>query len=153
MGNGGRSRSGGDQPRHRMRNLVCVALLVVSGCLGVPTRQAATPSPTATDGGEAPPTKHPSLESVLVRLIAAENRTAFAEEHDLRLRDGQVLVVIELVEGESLPDGFNVDVTTRHEEIVQAYVAIDELSAVAEHRNVSFVRTPREAVEHDTTSQ
>lgn len=150
MGSGGRPR-GGD--RQWIRNLVWVVLLVVSGCLGAPTRQAVTPTPTVTDGGEASPTKHPSLESVLVRLIAAENRTAFAEDHGLRLRDGQVLVVIELVEGESLPDGFDVDVTASHDELVQAYVAVDELTALAEHRNVSFVRTPREAVEHDTTTQ
>jgi hypothetical protein len=128
-------------------------LVIVSGRLGAPTRQADTPTPTATDGGGATPTKHPALESVLVRLIAAENRTAFAADHDLRLRDGKVLVVIELVEGESIPGGFEVDVTSSHDELVQAYVPIDELSALAEHRNVSFVRTPRGAVEHDTTTQ
>lgn len=150
MGSGGRPR-GGD--RQWLRNLVWVVLLVVSGCLGAPTRQADTPTPTVTDGGETSPTKHPSLESVLVRLIAAENRRAFAEDHDLRLRNGQVLVVIELVEGGSIPDELEVDVTASHDELVQAYVAIDELSTLAGHQNVSFVRTPRDAVQHDTTTQ
>lgn len=150
MGFGGRSRAGNEQPRYQLRNLIWVALLVVSGCLGAPTREAATPTPTVTDGGEATSTKHPSLESVLVRLIATDNRTTFAREHDLRLRDDQVLVVIELAEEGTLPVGFDVDVTTSHEGLVQGYVAIDELSSLAEHRNISFVRSPREV---NNTSQ
>lgn len=151
MGSGGRPTGG--PTGYRLCNLVWVVLLVASGCLGAPTRQATTPTPTVTDGGAASPTKHPALESVLVRLIAAENRTAFAREHGLRLRDGRVLVVVELAKGRTLPDGFDVDVAARHDSLVQATVEVDELSALAAHRNVSFVRTPREPVQHDTSSQ
>lgn len=138
-----------------IRTALCV-LLVIAGCLGTPSRQPTeTKSPVAatdggTESGESTPTKHPKLESVLVRLVGAENRSAFAEEHKLELRDERVLVVIELGSGQELPDGYQIDVQARHGDDVQALVTVDDLPAVAEHGNVSFVRTPRDPIQDDT---
>lgn len=138
-----------------IRTALCV-LLVIAGCLGTPSRQPTeTKTPIAaahsgTETGDSTPTKHPKLESVLVRLVGAENRSTFAEEHGLELRDERVLVVIELRSGQELPDGYQIDVQARHGDDVQAYVAVDDLPAVAGHGDVSFVRAPQSAVEHDT---
>lgn len=74
----------------------------------------------------------------------AENHTRYAAEHDLRVRNGRVLAVVELRENRSLPIGFALDVDARHDRLVQAWTPIDRLVALAEHDNVSFVRPPRE---------
>jgi hypothetical protein len=87
-------------------------------------------------------TKHPGLESVLARLVQSDNRTAFAEEHGLQVRDGRVLVVVELENGTDLPDGYDLNVTSRYGTEIQAYVAVDDLLALVEEEVVRVVRTP-----------
>jgi hypothetical protein len=90
------------------------------------------------------PTRHPSLDSRLVGLLTADNRTAYADSHDLDLRNDSVLVVLELRPNRSLPTEFDVTVRARHENLVQARVPLDSLVTLAEHPNVSYVRPPRE---------
>lgn len=101
-----------------------------------------THAPDATPGkGDQPD----ALESRLYGLVVAENRSAYAEARDLRLRNGSALVVVELHEGAAPPREFDLDVRTRYENLVRAFVPVDDLVPLAEHENVSFVRTPREA--------
>lgn len=101
-----------------------------------------THAPNVTPGkGDQPD----ALESGLYGLVVAENRSAYAATRDLRLRNGSVLVVVELHEGKPLPREFDLDVRTTYENLVQAFVPVDDLVPLAEHGNVSFVRTPREA--------
>lgn len=100
-----------------------------------------TRPPNATFGkGDQPP----GLESRLYDLVVAENRTAHAEARGLRLRNGSVLVVVELRPGSELPSEFDLTVRTRYENLVQVYAPVGDLVPIAEHENVSFVRTPRE---------
>jgi hypothetical protein len=137
---------------------VVVGLLVVaSGCVTVPSAPT-TDAPTTTTPENTTtteptranttdrPDQHPSLDSRLVGLLDAENRTRYADERDLRVRNGSVLVVVELRENRSLPSEFDLDVTARHDRLVQAWTPIDRLAALAAHENVSFVRPPREPV-------
>lgn len=146
-----------------VRTVVVGLLVVASGCASVPstpptdapesptttttteTTTATTTEPTHANATERP-RKHPSLDSQLVGLLDAENRTRYADERGLRVRNDSVLVVVELRENRSLPAGFDLDVTARHDRLVQAWTPIDRLVALAEHGNVSFVRPPREPV-------
>lgn len=127
--------------------LLLVALVVLAGCGGEPVPER-TEQPAATE--QSPTTtlsqKYPSLDSRLVGLVDAENRTRYADEHDLRVGNGSVLVVVELRENRSLPTSFDLDVDARHDRLVQVWTPIDRLVALAEHDDVSFVRPPREPV-------
>lgn len=87
-----------------------------------------------------------ALESRLYGLVTAENRTAYAAARGLDLRNGSVLVVVELRPGRELPASFDVTVRSRYENLVQAFVPVGDLVPIAEHGNVSFVRTPHEPV-------
>lgn len=150
------------------------ALVVLAGCVSPGTPDGASPAapepptptdapgrsatatPNATPGANATLTHAPdatpgkgdqpdALESRLYGLVVAENRSAYAAARDLRLRNGSVHVVVELHEGKPLPREFDLDVRTTYENLVRAFVPVDDLVPVAEHGNVSFVRTPREA--------
>lgn len=106
------------------------------------------PSGTATDVPDQPP----ALESVLYGLVTAENRTAYAADRDLTLRDDKVRVVIELHSGTEVPPAFDVTVETRYENLVQAFVPVCELVPLSEHENVSFVRSPQQPVTGEPSS-
>jgi hypothetical protein len=125
---------------------------------GTPEADGATGEPAtgtpATDGGEPTPgngdspvdksSRPDALESSLYGLVTADDRAAYAETWNLNYRDGRVAVVVELQENRELPDEFDVEVRSRYEHLVQATVPVDELVALSEHENVSFVRRPRE---------
>lgn len=99
-------------------------------------------APTATLGkGDQPA----ALESRLYGLVTAENRTAYADSRRLDLRNGSVRVVVELRDGAELPASFDLTVESRYERLVQVFAPVDGLVPLADHGNVSYVRTPREA--------
>lgn len=145
-----------------------LVLAVIAGCGSAPSRSATVSGPgfTVSETPEPPDskttgpttgtststttitgtmTKHPSLESTLFELVRAENRTAFATEHGIDVRDGRVLVVVELENGTDLPDGYDPAVASEFGTSVEAYVDIDDLVSLAGEGNVRVVRTPTEA--------
>lgn len=147
-----------------------VVVVVLAGCLGSsgddvsrdsePSPGGTTPeaspaselttnaTPTVrTDGGSK---RHPSLESTLAELVDADDREDFADERGLTLRDGRVEVVVELQAGRELPEEFDVGVQSRHEHLLQAFVAVDDLVPLSEHENVSYVRLPHHAQPDDS---
>lgn len=122
----------------------------VTGTADAEVTETSTDAPTGTDEDPAithatdASKDHPSLDSRLVGLLNAENRTDYAASRDLDLRNGSVLVVVELRPNRSLPPDFDADVRARHENLVQAWVPLDELGVLADHANVRFVRPPHE---------
>lgn len=125
----------------RLLSLSWIVLLVVAGCLGGPGRNPSGGSEPSTT--TAPVTQPPGLESVLFQLVSADDRETFARERGLELRDGRVLVVVELRAGRTFPADEQADVRRRFDGEVQAYLPIDRLVPLAEHGNVSFVRADR----------
>lgn len=135
----------------RAGTALALAALVVAGCAGAGsgpgpqtttvTTATATTTTTRTNTATAT-TTHPGLEARLAGLLAAENRTAYAEGHGIDLRDGRVDVVVELAPGRSLPADAPVAVTARHDELVQGRVPVGALESLAAHGNVSRVRAP-----------
>lgn len=142
-------------------------LVLLAGCIGVspPTADEAGPTglwgePTSaqqfsTDCGSgtlaegqtpAPRSDKPpeALDSRLYGLVTAENRSAYASDHDLRFENGSVLAVVELRPNRTLPAGFVMRVRARSGNLVQAEVPVCGLVPISEHRNVSFVRPPVE---------
>ncbi|MFC4448599.1 hypothetical protein [Halorussus aquaticus] len=145
----------------RLTSIVAALLLLTAGCTAgpsatststaPPTADSATATSTAPDGpptddGENATKRHPSLDSRLVRLLNATDRSAYAARNGLTFRNGSVLVIVELRQNRTLPAGFTEDVRTRHGRLVQASVPASTLRSLADHANVSYVRPPRQPV-------
>ena len=134
---------------------VVVAVVVLSGCLsapegaGTPSGPTATPEP-ATDTATTADTHPPELDSRLVSLQAATNRTAYAERHGLDLQNGRVLVVVELADG-TFPQGIDIRRELTRDGEVLGYVSIDQLDALAGSPDVTAVRPPERGVTNRVT--
>lgn len=83
-----------------------------------------------------------ALMNPLPDLVEADDRAAFASNHDLDYQNGTVHVEIELVPDGERPDRYLAEVTSEYSNVVVAYVAVDDLVALAQDENVHFVRTP-----------
>jgi hypothetical protein len=163
------SRSGDTGNTHRRARSFAVVGVVLAvllgGCAGLSGQTpagASTPVPQTTDAdgsqerpattdttttaGESPERRTkagPSaLGSTLYGLVQADNRTRYAEDHGLQLRDDSVHVTVELRDGRALPEEIDAEVTARAESQVDAYVPIDQLVALARHENTTSVRAP-----------
>lgn len=135
--------------RQLLAGLFAVGLLFLAGCTGPgspvsdsPTAEAPPSESPTTTGATATPTRPPDLDRRLYDLVTAENRTAYAAQHDLAYENGSVQVVIELAEGRSLPSDYEVAVEVRDDGRVQGAVAVDDLIGLARHENVTAVRPP-----------
>lgn len=103
-----------------------------------------------TDDGEDddPAEERPtSIDSTLYGLTTTANRTAYADRNGYRLRDGTVEVSVRLAPNASMPDDPVIQDAGAYGDRVVGYVAVDDLVALARHRNVSYVETPDSAVE------
>lgn len=161
--------TGGRDVLTRRPSLACVvcAVLILAGCSSTDPSGTRSPSGVETTAGPAAGagcdglddpeagnrTERPAgLESVLAGLVAADDRTAYADERGLALRNDSVEVTIELEDGADVPPGFDVSVVTRFEDLVQAFVPVCALVPLSEHGNVSFVRSPRRAIPEDPST-
>ncbi|AUV81888.1 hypothetical protein C2R22_09695 [Salinigranum rubrum] len=111
----------------------------------VETADATRPTPADQTKGETPP----NVSSTLHRLVDADDREAFASAHGIDLRDGRVVVVVELRGRSTLPDGYDATVqqtaTVGGETFVQAWVPVDRVVPLAEEPGVAYVRLPDRA--------
>lgn len=87
-----------------------------------------------------------ALESRLYGLVTAENRTAYAADRELSLRDGRVLVEIGLRDGAALPAGIDLEETARHDDLVEGYVPVCQLVPLADAEGITYVQSPRRPV-------
>jgi hypothetical protein len=146
------------------RACLAAAALVGAGCLEAPRGEtggddgtpdpstASTSTPTATPPSTpTPPVDSPNVADVLVGLVRAEDRAAYAATTDLDYRDGRVLVVVELVPDGELPTGVPLDVVARGATSVEAYVDPDEIPRLAAAQDVRVVRPPRSTAPQSTT--
>ncbi|MFB6093138.1 MAG: hypothetical protein ABEK02_09025 [Haloquadratum sp.] len=74
----------------------------------------------------------------------ADNRTAYARQHDLDYRNGTVAVVVHLAPGARLPSGYDVSVLNTDGNRVLARVPVSSLVPLAREANVTAVTPPRE---------
>lgn len=150
-----------DGGEHWTRRAAVVALagLLGAGCLGTPPERTddgsaasvettfdTTETPTPTDTTETSAVDSPELADVLVGLVRADDRAAYATENRLDYRDGRVRVVVELVSGGELPPDVAVDVVARGTDVVEAYVDPDDLPRLADSEAVTAVRPPRRSL-------
>lgn len=120
-------------------------LVLGAGCLGVPAADAPHDTHTTSQTTTTAPTTQSmpdALDSRLAGLYSATDRADYADTHDLAYADGRVEVVVELHPGADLPGGYDVEVTARHDELVQATVAVDDLPALAREDDIRYVRPP-----------
>jgi hypothetical protein len=105
-----------------------------------------TTRPTVADQTKG---ETPNVSSTLHRLAEADDREAFAAAHGIDLRDGRVVVVVELRGRSTLPDGYDATVqqtaTVGGETFVQAWVPVDRVVPLAEEPGVAYVRLPDRA--------
>lgn len=133
----------------RLRVTVAVAAVMVlasvAGCAG-PTDGSATPADTpasdTTTATTTTPSRPPALDSTLYQVVTAENRSAVADQYGLEYRNGSISVVVELEAGASLPEGYDINVHQRHERLVEASVAVDDLVDLAREDAVAAIRPP-----------
>jgi len=84
------------------------------------------------------------LAGALRELVAAEDPSAVASDHGLDFRPDSYTVgaTIELEPGESLPDGYRVEVRSQTGAYVTAYVHLDDLVPLALDEAVRKVQKP-----------
>jgi hypothetical protein len=133
-----------------------VAVAGVSAA-AVTTTTLAGSAPPAESVGAAPPAASSQTEpktssnvsSTLRGLVEADDRESFAAAHGIDLRDGRVVVVVELRGRSTVPDGYDVTVqqtaTVSGETVVQARVPVDDVVPLSEEPGVAYVRLPDRA--------
>lgn len=132
---------------HRRRVLATIAVGLLTGC--VAGGEGDEPQATPTRGSELDLLPEPSpLASPLPGLVAAEDRAAYAREHDLEYRDGTVMVEVEIVAGGEPPDQYLFTVISEGDRTVVAYVAVEDLVDLALDDSVRIVRPPAEPQTH-----
>ena len=127
-------------------SVIIVFLIVFAGCAGS-SQTAETPALEHTRTGTATttqPSHPPNLDQRLYGVVTADNRSDYASKAGLAYDNGSVRVVVELTPGASLPEGYDVRVELRQGQLVQGYVAVDQLVGLSRHENVSAVRPPKE---------
>jgi len=88
---------------------------------------------------------HPSVESQLYGLTTTDDPQTYADQHGIKLEDQSVKVTLELRnERAEIPP--EAEVTNRYQDLADAWVRIDDIVTVAEYKQVTFVRLPRETV-------
>lgn len=81
------------------------------------------------------------LYEPLPGLITAENRTAYAAEHELEYETGAVVVEI-ILEGEESPTEYITTVDRQNDRLVLGTVAVEDLRPLANDSRVRAVRRP-----------
>jgi hypothetical protein len=133
--------------------------VVVAGvsATAVTTTTLAGPTPPAESVGTAPPAASSQTEpktssnvsSTLRGLVEADDREAFAAAHGIDLRDGRVVVVVELRGRSTVPGGYEVTVqqtaTVSGETVVQAQIPVNDVVPLSEEPGVAYVRLPDRA--------
>jgi hypothetical protein len=146
-------------PRRRILAAVAAAASVaLGGCASTPSADgASTGDPGSTTSESTGQTTAESavgsaardrLDETLVGLVESSDREQYAADSGLTYEDGRALVVVELREGASVPESPPVDVEVRHESLVQGFVDVDDLPALATSEGVAFVRPPNEPTKH-----
>lgn len=116
-----------------------------------------TVAPQVTNDWERTPGGNPKLESSLNQLLNAyqeeglSGAQAFAEAHQIVLKDGRVEVVVVTTTTEALPDvrdaiealGGKYESHFRNQ--IQALVPLDDLETLAERLDVELIREPERA--------
>ena len=92
-----------------------------------------------------------NVEAVLRQLVETRQRggdvEAFAQTHNLYVKEGMVRVVIELqAEDAAVPDGYGVRVEARQGRFVQAMVPVDEIVPLSASPHVEYISVPKEPV-------
>lgn len=138
-------------------SVLVALLLLTSGCVAQP----AGPESEGTAGGStespdgqatavpstttAAPTPSARIDSELRGLREATNRTEYARTHGLTLDNGSVEVVAVLKPGTDPPSSIG-QLELVHDEEAVMTVPVDRIGSLADHRNVTYVRTPNRPV-------
>jgi len=91
--------------------------------------------------GPAPPAGA-SIDSILYRLMVAEDWFAFAATQSLTMTGLRIDVVAELLPGGSLPETFAAFVREETEQLAKLLVPVDRLVALASAESIGYVRLP-----------
>lgn len=87
-----------------------------------------------------------NIDSALVSLINSSNKDEFAEQNSINYRDGKVQVVLEISEGATVPEGYNVTTETTYsgqgKNLAQVRVPVSSLVSISEEESIDYVRLP-----------
>jgi hypothetical protein len=86
------------------------------------------------------------IDSALVSLINSSNKDEFAEQNSINYRDGKVQVVLEMSEGATVPERYNVTTETTYsgqgKNLAQVRVPVSSLVSISEEEGIDYVRLP-----------
>lgn len=122
--------------------LAAMLVAVVSACAGQDSKNLPQINPSAKS--------HPKLDSQLNQLVSAEmsgNAASFARQNNIGLFDGSVRVIIEVLPGQleaasRAVNGVGGKVETSSDDLLQASVPVNSLTALADSAAIRFVRLP-----------
>lgn len=130
-------------------------MILITGCAGaggsttdggssdIATPVNETEKQALAESNSTPTPPRPAgLDSTLHQLVIAEDRTQFAQQRGLDIRDDTVLVTIEVTPDNQLPQSIPIDVKTRSANKILAYVAIEDLTTLAQNEAIRTVRVP-----------
>lgn len=85
------------------------------------------------------------LAKPLPGLVVADDREAYANEHDFDYRDGAVKVEIELEPDGKAPEEYLVEVLSEYGRTIIAFVLVDDLVDLATDKDVRIVKPPTDS--------
>lgn len=89
-----------------------------------------------------PPPAGASIDSILYRLVIAEDWFAFAAANSLSLTGLRLDVVAEKIPGGGIPEGFEAYAYEETEQLAKLLVPVDRLVALASAEPIGYVRPP-----------
>lgn len=90
---------------------------------------------------------YPNLETRLFEISIAKNALEYAEKHGLDYKEGKVRVEIEFISStESLPAGYTFEVELQYENIVQAFVPVEQLRSLSKESQVRAIKVPLQPI-------
>jgi len=126
--------------------VLCLGALSLVACNGpAPSEQTNTANPTRVD---VDPKDYPALQSKLISLVEARDRTQQAQALQLGYEDGLVQIVIDTEDAAASDDlawaveALDGRVEVKVDNLIQAWVPVDALLKLARHPRVLYVRTP-----------
>jgi hypothetical protein len=136
--------------------VILLSVLLLSGCVAQPATPGSqttvsepanlTETETATQHATATPSAVVErIDSELIGLRDAANKSEYARIHGLTVRNNAVSVVAVLRAGTEPPSSVG-EIEIVHNNTAVMMIPIDRLNALAKHQNVTYVRAPRQPV-------
>lgn len=133
---------------------LAVLIIFITGCVA-PGPGAMQTTNAQNQSVENPVTqKAPvvSVDSRLQQVAKSDNPEQMAQQLNIPFQNGMVKVRIQLQKNKSIPNEFNLEIESRADNLVLAWIDVEQLTHLAKHENVTFIRQPIGKHTYNTTT-